>query len=151
MTTTALASLRLEKKIAATPEEIYAAWTQAELLAQWFAPGTMQAEVLELDARVGGRFRIAMHESDSDKTHTGYGEFVELVPGKRVVMTWGWENDMGVHDTLLTANFHTADGGTLIELLHEKLPSQKSADSHTQGWTSCLANLEARIGAFNFA
>ncbi|MGD8574812.1 MAG: SRPBCC domain-containing protein [Gammaproteobacteria bacterium] len=148
MTTTALASLRLEKQIDATPEDVYAAWVEPELLARWFAPGAMRAEVHELDARVGGHFRVTMHESDSDKKHTAFGEFVELDRPNRIAMTWNWETDNGVRDTLLTASFTPANGGTLVELLHEKLPSQDSADSHTKGWTGCLDNLAARIASF---
>ena len=66
--------------IDAAPEHVYALLTDAELLVEWMAPEAT------LDARVGGEIRWTHHNGDSV-----IGSFVELVPARRVVFTYGWD------------------------------------------------------------
>jgi len=63
-------SLTITRRLRASPQKVYAAWTNAEKLIQWFAaqakPGSVKAD---LDVRVGGRYRISFTNQDNDEYH----------------------------------------------------------------------------------
>lgn len=142
-TATAIAPLEIRRVIEADVSELWAAWTQPELLAAWFAPGPMQAEVLALDVRVGGRYRIRMSGGESGEAHIVGGEFIEVVPEQRLVMSWGWE-DGETQNTRVSVRFHRRAEGAEIVIVHEGLPSEAAREAHGKGWAGCLDKLEQR-------
>jgi uncharacterized protein YndB with AHSA1/START domain len=120
--------------IDAPPERVFELLTDAELLIEWMAPEA------ELDARVGGQIRWTHLEGDSV-----IGNFVELVPARRVVFTFGWDRpDVAVPpgSTTVEIDLRPARGGTQLRLLHRGL-SGPMADAHAGGWTNYLARLAA--------
>ena len=120
--------------IDAPPERVYELLTDAELLIEWMAPEA------ELDARVGGQIRWTHLEGDSV-----IGNFVELVPARRVVFTFGWDRpDVAVPpgSTTVEIDLRPARGGTQLRLVHRGL-SGPMADAHAGGWTNYLARLAA--------
>lgn len=139
---------RVQRLIDATPEEVFVAWTQPELVARWFAPGAMRAVVSSLEARPGGKYRIEMHDDAENKTHTVAGKFIEVKNPHRLVMTWCWENGDG-HESLVTVQIAPHKSGTEVTIIHERVKDQASADSHAKGWTGCLENLAQRISTFH--
>lgn len=77
-------SIELRRILPATPEKIFAAWTDPELMRRWMSPvGHAEAEV---DLRVGGRFRVTMVGQGITIEHTG--EYVEVAPPLRLAFTW---------------------------------------------------------------
>jgi uncharacterized protein YndB with AHSA1/START domain len=71
----------LVRTIAASPEALYAAWTEPEKMRRWYAT------VVDADVRVGGRYRIELHEVDG--TVNGFtGEYLELTPPSRIAFTF---------------------------------------------------------------
>ena len=73
-----------------------------------------------------------------------FGEYRELIPGKKIVFTWKWDDDENwkAHDSVVTIELSDRDGGTEVKLTHVKLPSEESRDRHNQGWSSVLDRLE---------
>ena len=121
--------------IAASPSEVYALLTQAELLIEWMAP------IATLDARPGGEVAWTHHNGDTVR-----GEFVELVPDRRVVFTYGWErDDVGVPpgSTVVEIDLRPVVGGTELRLVHRGLEGPM-ADAHAGGWANYLGRLAAR-------
>jgi uncharacterized protein YndB with AHSA1/START domain len=69
------------RTIAASPEALYAAWTEPDKMRQWYAT------VVDADVRVGGRYRIELHEDDGNVN--GFtGEYLELTPPTRIAVTF---------------------------------------------------------------
>ena len=69
------------RTIAASPEALYTAWTEPDRMRQWYAT------VVDADVRVGGRYRIELHEADG--TVNGFtGEYLELTPPSRIAFTF---------------------------------------------------------------
>jgi uncharacterized protein YndB with AHSA1/START domain len=135
--------LEIRRVIKAPPERVYAAWTDPAQLKQWFGPENVQTRELVADARVGGQFRWDLINSDGEEM-TMSGEYRELVPGKKVVLAWQWEDDEDRenHISIVTVELDDADGGTELRLTHEQLPLEESRDGHTRGWNSALDKLE---------
>jgi len=145
MTTKASEKLSLEIKrfINAPRDRVYAAWTDPAQLRQWFGPEKVQTRNLIADARVGGKFRWDLTNSEGEKM-TCRGEYRELQPGKKIVFTWQWDDDedWANHTSVVTVELSDRDSGTELRLIHEQLPNEQSRDGHTGGWNSALDKLE---------
>jgi uncharacterized protein YndB with AHSA1/START domain len=137
-------SLDVSKTIAAPRTRVFAAWTDPELVKLWFAPGDMTVGDVKVDARVGGSYRIVMQ--GADMTPTAVGEYKEIVTNERLVFSWQWEGDPS-QPTLVTVTFHDVEGGTRVDLKHERLSSEESRARHEHGWIGCLENLAKKIAA----
>ena len=74
-----------------------------------------------------------------------FGEYQELVPGKKVVFTWKWDDDEDWkdYDSVVSVEFSDHEGGTELRLTHVQLPSEASRDRHSEGWSSVIDRLEA--------
>ena len=75
---------------------------------------------------------------------TVFGEYRELVPGRKIVFTWKFEDDEDWknHTSVVTVELSDRDGGTELRLIHEQLPSEQSRNGHNDGWNSALDKLE---------
>jgi uncharacterized protein YndB with AHSA1/START domain len=146
MTTETATSLRLSRTIAASPEEVFRAWTDPAEMKQWYCPEGGTVDAAEVDLAVGGRFRVAMRMPDG--VHVAYGVYREIEPPRKLVFTWQWESDESREgETLVTLEFKECDGSTELVLTHERFATAESRDGHEQGWASALNKLEARFGA----
>ncbi|MDJ0948803.1 MAG: SRPBCC domain-containing protein [Alphaproteobacteria bacterium] len=136
---------RLQRVLPAPPEDVFAAWTDAEDLKIWFLPGKSMAEPeVELDVRVGGQYRIIMR--DEDGRHEYGGEYLEIDPGRRLKFTWIGPSTHG-EATVVTVDLKAVEGGTELTLVHEKLPDAAQAKSYEGGWGRILAALTERLSA----
>jgi uncharacterized protein YndB with AHSA1/START domain len=136
-------SLEIRRFIKAPRDRVYAAWTDPAQLKEWFGPEKVQTRDLIADARVGGKFRWDLTNSEGEKM-TCLGEYRELQPGKKIVFTWQWDDDEDWenHTSVVTVELFDATGGTELRLTHEQLPNEGSRDGHTGGWNSALDKLE---------
>ena len=139
-------TLHLERTLAAPPQRVFRAWTDAAELSRWFAPtDEHKTRVVALDVRVGGRYRIEMHPP-SGNVHIVVGTFREVRPPEKLVFTWAWEGkDMG--ETLVTLEFRDREGSTDLILTHELFPTQELRDEHNKGWDGCLSRLAKVVAA----
>ncbi len=135
-------SLTLSRRLNATPEQVYAAWTEPKQLVRWFGPENINAIThAETDVRVGGRFRVIM-EDDKGEIHNVSGVYQEVIANTKLRFTWSWITTPE-RESVVTVTFAPAAGGTLLTLLHEQLFDEAARDGHTHGWTGSLVKLEA--------
>ncbi len=141
-------TLNMTRRFAASRERVYAAWTERELVSQWFGPETVTCKIHEWDARPGGEYSLTMHHADGDETPLS-GVFQEMSPPERLVYTWTWggEGPMAGRETLLTLEFEEAGNETVLHLSHSLLPTENAAEMHGKGWSSSLDSLEAALAA----
>lgn len=135
--------LQIKRVIKAPRDKVYAAWTDPAQLKEWFGPENVETRNLIADARVGGKFRWDVTNSEGEKM-TNCGEYRELVPGKKVVFTWQWQDDEDWknYESIVTVELSDTPEGTEVRLRHEQLPSEESRDRHNEGWNSALNRLE---------
>ena len=135
-------SLTLKRRIKATPEKVYAAWTDPQKLIQWFrtsriVPSSLRAET---DLRAGGRYRFSFKHDDGEYFEVG-GVYREVVPNARLVFTWAWHSTPE-RESLVTISIKAEGDGTLLTLHHAQFADQAARDSHERGWTGMLDNIE---------
>jgi len=136
-------SLEIKRFINAPRSRVYAAWTDPAQLKQWWGPESVQTRNFTADARVGGKYRWDLFNQEGEEM-TVYGEYRELVPGRKIVFTWQWDDDEAWKNvsSVVTVELADRDGGTELRLIHEKLPSEDSRDRHNEGWNSVIDRLE---------
>lgn len=139
-------SLTLVRTLQAPAQEVFKAWTDPALLNRWMSTPGSATTSWEVDARVGGRYRMETKTPDG-QVHVTTGVYQELEPGRKLVQTWVYEGpfpDFIGSETLLTVELRELEPGlTELTLKHERLPSEAYKSSVTQGWTGLLGNLEA--------
>jgi uncharacterized protein YndB with AHSA1/START domain len=136
-------SLEIKRFINAAPTRVYAAWTDPAQLKEWWGPEGVQTRSFVADARVGGRYQWDLVNQEGEEM-TAHGEYRELVPGRRIVFTWAWDDDEAWENrtSVVTIELSERDGGTELRLIHEQLPNEASRDRHNDGWNSVLDRLE---------
>lgn len=135
-------SLTLKRRLKASPEKVFAAWTDPEKIVHWFGPhetvdGSVRAE---MDVRAGGRYRVNFTTVDGEKHQIG-GEYQEVVANERLVFSWAWHSTPE-RESLVTVTLKPDGDGTILTLLHERFFDQKARDGHEHGWTGTLEKLE---------
>jgi uncharacterized protein YndB with AHSA1/START domain len=146
--------LVLSRIIDAPPQKVYRAWTEPELLKQWFAPAPFTTPVAELDVRPGGANRIVMRSADG-KELPNRGVYLEVVPNERLVFTdaytEAWQPSAKPFMTVILT-FEDEGGRTryTARVRHWTIEDREIHEEmgFHQGWGQCadqLAALVARI------
>jgi uncharacterized protein YndB with AHSA1/START domain len=118
--------------IEASPTRVYELLTRADLLVQWMAP------IASVNPEPGGMITWT-HESGD----TVVGEFVVLVPARRIVFTFGWSREeVGIPagDTTVEIELRPSGTGTDLHLVHRGLDGPM-ADAHAGGWDNYINRL----------
>jgi uncharacterized protein YndB with AHSA1/START domain len=134
-------SLSFKRRLDAPPAKVYAAWTHPQKIVRWFGradakPGSLSADI---DARIGGRFRVSF-STDNEYYEIG-GVYREVVPNQRLVFSWAWHSTPE-RESQVTVTLKPDGDGTLLTLLHEQLFDQAARDGHERGWIGALDKLE---------
>ncbi len=112
-------------------DETFALLTEPDRLRRW------QTVSARIDLRAGGDYRWTVVPG-----HTAAGTVIEVEPGRRLVLSWGWEDavDLPPGASTLTITLEPADGGTLVRLVHDGLTDAQAA-GHGEGWDHFLERL----------
>jgi uncharacterized protein YndB with AHSA1/START domain len=123
-----------EITVRAGADEVYAMFTDPARLVRWIGIRAL------LEPRPGGQFRFELVEGEFCS-----GRYVELVPGRRVVFTWGWESGalpVAPGSTTVEVDLEERDGVTRVRLTHRGLDAAMR-EMHAEGWVRYLARLAA--------
>jgi uncharacterized protein YndB with AHSA1/START domain len=138
-------SLTIKRRLNASPEKVYAAWTDPQKVSQWF--GCTGASVIEasLDVRVGGGYTIAIRKENGEESRVG-GVYRDVIPNRKLVFTWAPEQGLRA-ESIVTLLITPADSGSYLTLIHEQFVDQETRDAHQNGWGACLDKLDAYLAA----
>jgi uncharacterized protein YndB with AHSA1/START domain len=143
--TDTIPSLTLVRRIRAAPQAVFEAWTRPEILARWWGPHHTMVLEAEIDARIGGAFRVVLVE-DTGARHEVSGTYAEVSPPDRLVFSWAWSN-APERVSRVTVAFRPIAEGTEVTLTHDRFADEGTATRHRRGWTESLDRLTARFGA----
>ena len=135
-------SLALARSYPVPPEKVWRAWTDPQAIKRWWGPGGNDpVSLVQLDVRVGGRFRIVFGGAEG-RDHECAGVYREVVPNRKLVFTWTWPNSTPERESLVTIVFKSVAEGTELAFKHEQLFDETVRDNHKRGWTESLAKLD---------
>lgn len=135
-------SLVLKHTFDAPIERVYEAWTDPDILSQWFlGDDCTSCKVFEADGRVNGRYDFMMTHENGE-AYRVRGLYHEVEPNRKLVFSWAWDHEPE-RESRVMIEFVDQAGKTLLTLTHTRLADQQSLDNHLKGWTGCLRHLES--------
>jgi uncharacterized protein YndB with AHSA1/START domain len=141
-------SLRVEQHIPAPPERVFAVWTDAGQMADWYAPSDdFGPSVAEVDPQVGGPYRVGMLLPGRTEPKFVSGQYCRVEAPRTLSFTWAWEPpEASTRETQVTLDFHAEGGGTRLVLTQERFSDESDRNGHARGWQGCLGRLSRKFG-----
>ncbi|MFK2876629.1 SRPBCC family protein [Rhodanobacter hydrolyticus] len=138
-------TVRLLRVFTAPPERVYRAFLDPAALAKWLPPDGFTCTVHELDARVGGRYRMSFTNFGSGNGHNFGGTYLELVPHQRIVHDDRFD-DPGLPGTMVTTIVLREVGcGTEVQIEQAGIPDMIPTEQCHLGWQESLTLLERLV------
>ncbi|MGH2851168.1 MAG: SRPBCC family protein [Solirubrobacteraceae bacterium] len=133
--------VRLERTFEAPAEQVFDAWTSAEVMRRWLHCGPdWETPVAEVDLRVGGLVRIVMRRPDGSEAGAR-GEYTTIDRPNRLVMRWTFDDDP-TNEQLMEISFLEAGGSTTVVLVNSGISTERRRDGQDWGWRGCLDQLQ---------
>lgn len=134
-------TVRLHRMLKAPPDRIYKAFIDPDAMAKWLPPHGFTGKVHEMDARVGGSYKMSFTNFSSGNGHTFGGTFLELVPGERIRHTDKFDDPNLPGEITTTIVLKKVAFGTDISIEQAGIPDMIPVDGCYLGWQESLALL----------
>jgi uncharacterized protein YndB with AHSA1/START domain len=132
--------LRIERTFAASAEEIFDAWTSAEVMRRWLHVGPdWETPVAHVDLHVGGEVRIVMRKPDGSDAGA-HGQYKVIERPHRLAMTWTFDA-APENEQLIELTFSESEGSTTVLLVNSGIATDERRASQNEGWRGCLTEL----------
>jgi len=138
-------TVRLHRVLRCPPQKIYRAFTEADAMARWLPPYGFVCQVHQMDARVGGNFRMSFINFGSGNGHSFGGEYLELVPEQRIRYTDRFD-DPNLPGTIeVTVTLKPVVCGTELSVTQTGIPEVIPLEMCYLGWQESLAQLATLV------
>ena len=134
-------TVRLHRVLHAPPERVYRAFLDAGALAKWLPPNGFTGTVHQLDARVGGSYRMSFTNFSSGHGHSFGGTYLELVPNERIRHDDRFEDPNLPGTMITTITFKAVSVGTDLQVVQEGIPDPIPVEQCYLGWQQSLVLL----------
>jgi uncharacterized protein YndB with AHSA1/START domain len=131
------------RRIRAAPAKVYAAFVEPDEIIHWWGPDAGPTLSAETDVRVGGRFRVVFRTMDGD-VHESLGEYLELDPPRRIVMSWWWSRTPDLRSRV-TITIEPMAAGSELTVVHEGFIDTEPPYTHDEGWAGALGRLQTHL------
>ncbi|MGC1272589.1 MAG: SRPBCC family protein [Planctomycetaceae bacterium] len=140
-------TVRLHRVLRSTPERVYRAFLDPEAMAKWLPPHGFTGKVHEIDAVVGGNYRMSFTNFSTGKNEFFGGEYLELVPNERIRHTDVFD-DPNLPGTMeVTVTLKPVSCGTELNIVQEGIPDAIPAEACYLGWQESLGQLTKLVEA----
>jgi uncharacterized protein YndB with AHSA1/START domain len=133
--------VRLHRVMRSTPERVYRAFLDPDALAKWLPPHGFTGKVHQLDARVGGTYKMSFTNFTSGKSHTFGGTYLELVPEERIRHTDKFDDPSLPGEMQTTIDIKRVSCGIDLHIVQDGLPEVIPTEACYLGWQESLALL----------
>ena len=144
---TSTGTVTLHRVFRAPPDRVYRAFIDPDAMAKWLPPHGFTGRVLSMDARVGGRYRMQFTNFSNGQSHAFGGEYLELVPGARIVHTDSFDDPNLPGEMRTTITFRPVLVGTEVTAVQEGIPAVIPTEMCYLGWQESLQLLALLIEA----
>jgi uncharacterized protein YndB with AHSA1/START domain len=134
-------TVRLHRVLRAKPEKVYRAFLEAEAVARWLPPNGFTCKVDQLDAKVGGEFRMSFRNFSTGNGHSFGGTYLELVPGERLRYTDKFDDANLPGEMVTTVTLRAVSCGTELSVLQQGIPDVIPTEMCYLGWQESLDHL----------
>jgi len=140
-------TVRFQRVLRAPADRIYRAFIDPDAMAKWLPPHGFTGRVHEMDARVGGGYRMSFTNLGNGQSHSFGGTFVELVPGERIRHTDKFDDPNLPGEMVTTITFKTVLVGTEVNIEQAGIPEVIPPEACCLGWQESLALLALLVEA----
>ena len=140
-------TIRLHRVLRASPEKIYRAFLDPDAMAKWLPPNGFTGKVHQLDAKVGGSYKMSFTNFSSGKSHSFGGTYVELTPHERIRYTDTFDDPNLKGEMQATITLKPVSCGTELNVVQEGVPDIIPAEACYLGWQESLTLLAKLVEA----
>ena len=134
-------TIRLHRVVRAPAERLYRAFLDPEAMVKWLPPHGFTGRVHQMDARVGGGYRMSFTNFGTGKSHSFGGTYVELTPGERIRYTDKFDDPNMPGEIQVTISLRKVACGTELEIVQTGLPEAIPVEFCHLGWQESLSLL----------
>lgn len=134
-------TVRLHRILRAPPGRIYRAYLDPDAMAKFLPPYGFTGRVLEMDARVGGIYRMQFTNFSSGQTHAFGGKYLELVPDEKIVNTDIFDDPNLPGQMITTISLRAVSCGTEVTAVQEGIPAMIPVEMCYLGWQETMQQL----------
>ena len=131
-------TVRIHRVLRAAPERVYRAFLDAGAMAKWLPPYGFTGQVHELDARVGGTYRMSFTNFGSVVSHSFSGTYTELTPHSTIRYIDRFDDPNMPGDITATISIRPVACGTDLSVVQENLPAAIPVEFCYLGWQESL-------------
>jgi uncharacterized protein YndB with AHSA1/START domain len=138
-------TIRLHRVLKAPPERVYRAWLDPAANAKFLPPNGFTCTVHQMDAKVGGAFRMSFTNFSGGGSHSFGGEYLELKPNERLRYSDKFDdpNLPGVIE--VTIDLKKVSCGTEMSITQAGVPDVIPAEACYLGWQDTLNQFAALV------
>jgi uncharacterized protein YndB with AHSA1/START domain len=140
-------TVKLHRVLRAPPERIYRAFLDADAMAKWLPPHGFTGKVHHIKAEVGGTYKMSFTNLTAGSSHSFGGEFLELVPNKRIRHTDKFDDPNLAGQMQTTVSLTKVSVGTELTIVQEGIPTAIPVDACYLGWQESLTLLSQLVEA----
>lgn len=134
-------NVHFHRVLKASPEKIFRAFTEARFMAAWLPPYGFTCTIHEMDAQVGGGYRMSFHNLTTGSSHSFGGRYVEIQPNELLRYTDVFDDPNLPGEMTTTVTLKKVMIGTEIRITQEGIPAAIPAEMCYLGWQDSLDKL----------
>jgi len=140
-------TVKLHRVFTAKPERVYKAFIDPDAMAKWLPPNGFTGKVHEMDARVGGSYKMSFTNFSTGNSHSFGGEFVELVQNEKLSYTDKFDDPNLPGEMMTTVSLKQVSVGTEVSIVQEGIPDAIPVEACYLGWQESLNLLKLLVEA----
>ena len=140
-------TIKLHRVFRCSPDKVYKAFLDPAGMCKWLPPNGFTGSVDHVDARVGGTYKMSFTNFGSGASHSFGGEYLELVPGERIVHTDKFDDRNMPGEMRTTIEFRKVMMGSEVNITQEGVPAIIPAEACYMGWQESLNLLALLVEA----
>ena len=140
-------TVRLHRVLRAKPERVYRAFLDPDAMAKWMPPNGFTGKVHQIDAKVGGTYKMSFTNFSTGTTHSFGGKYLELVPNEKLRYTDKFDDPNLPGEMINTIALKQVFCGTELNIAQEGLPAVIPAEACYMGWQESLTLLAKLVEA----
>ncbi|MEY3992396.1 MAG: hypothetical protein RIS04_1159 [Pseudomonadota bacterium] len=140
-------TVRFQRVLRAPAERVYRAFTDPDAMNKWLPPHGFTGRVHEMDARVGGGYRMSFTNLSNGQSHSFGGMYLELVPGERIRHTDRFDDTNLPGEMVTTIDLKTTSVGTEVNIEQSGIPDMIPGEACCLGWQESLQLLALLVEA----
>ena len=140
-------TVRFHRVLRATPERVFRAFTDADAMAKWLPPNGFTGKVHEMNAKVGGRYRMSFTNFTTGKSQAFGGEYLELVENERIRYSDMFEDPNMPGEMETTVEIKAVSVGTELNIVQTGIPEMIPVEACYLGWQESLKLLTLLVEA----